>query len=343
MLRSAARLLLSALAVALVLAAPAAATTPPLTTTPCPMPGFIPLVAGQPNWVPVAYFCPPDAFRDPSYWDLTVDFGDGTSAKAPYTHGYTGAPHTYAQPGEYTVTAVLRDLREGQVHTFTARRTVAPAPVPPAPPAPPAIDPPCPAVALGAPPVAGVPGTVAVAQHCPPAADRNPANFAVRIDYGDGTSGAGALDSIGWVAHGKHRYAKRGTYTVTAVVRDVRTGVETTYSRRIAVRASFPKGTPGKPRFTVGRKGAPQRLATFTHSQPSMARPFAARIAWGDGRRSRGTVREVKPGTYEVLGAHRYRTMRNRRIVVTVTDARGAELVLRTTALVGRVYDVKPG
>lgn len=350
-MRRPAALLLSALALALVPTAPAWAETPPPRTTPCPMPKFLPLVAGQEGWVPVDYFCPPDADRDPSYWDLTVDFGDGTTGKGPYTQGYMGATHTYAAPGEYAVSAVLRDTRTGETRTFTGRRTVTAPPAPPAPPtSPPAAQPPvstpCAMATPVPPPLAGQRGAVVVAQHCPPDADRDPANFTVRIDFGDGTAAAGRrlTPENAWLVAGDHTYRKPGAYTVKAIVRDKRTGVETPYTTRVTIRAALKAVRTGdEPRFTVGRLGTSQTLVTFRHVDPrATAKDLRATIRWGDGRSSRGTVRALEDGRFAVLGRHRYRKMRTARITVTVTDAKGGRLTLRTTGLVGRVYDKLP-
>ena len=341
--------LLAALLPAAVPAAPAAPAPP------CPTPAFVPLVAGQEGYVAVAQHCPPDdADRDPARWSLTVDFGDGTSGATTFDPAlwWAGGTHTYAQPGTYHVVATVTYLPTGAVTTYAADVVVGAPPAPPvvapsaAAPAPatPAIAPPCPAVTLAVPPVESVEAVVPVAQHCPRLlADRDVTRFQVRMDFGDGTAGAGRmLDGWVFLLGGEHTYRRPGTYTVRATVRNLATGEEWTYVRPVTIRNAPLKAVKlPAPRFTVDRTGPAQPLVAFRDGNPlARAASHRATIAWGDGTRSRGTVRE-EDGRFVVLGRHRYAREWSRTITVTVRDGR-TKLVLRTKALVGRVLDEAP-
>lgn len=344
--------LASVLLAALLPSAASAAPAPP-----CAMPHFVPLVAGQEGYVPVAQHCPPDdADRDPALWELTVDFGDGTTAPSTFdpTIWWAGGNHTYAQPGTYHVVATVTYRPTGTVTTYEADVAVG-APVPPAaapgasgsaPPAsaptPPA--PPCPMVTFALPPVEGSEGIVAVAQHCPRLLiDRDISRFQIRMDYGDGTTGLGQMDPWTFTFGGLHRYALAGTYTVVAVVRNMRTGEEWTYQRRVTIANPRLTAVPlSKPRFTVARTSPRQPIVAFKDGNRAAGRAsHQATIAWGDGTRSRGTIRQDEDGRFVVLGRHRYAKERHRTIRVTVFDGR-QKLVLRTRALVGSVYDELP-
>jgi len=351
--------LLTVLAAALLAALlPSVASADP--APPCPTPDFAPLVAGEEGFVPVAQHCPPDEEdRDPERWEIGLDFGDGTSGTATFAadHWFAGGLHTYAQPGTYRVVATVTYKPTGTVKTYEADVTVAAPPPPPPAAASPAPGtatahsapsspaPPCPAVTLAPPPAEGTEGIVAVAQHCPRlAADRDVTRFQVRMDFGDGTSGSGRmLDAWVFLIGGEHTYRRAGDYTVRATVRNLATGEEWTYVRPVRIRnAPLTAVRLAAPRFTVARTSAPQPLVAFRDGNP-LARKTSHRatISWGDGTRSRGTIRKDEDGRFVVLGRHRYTKERPRTIRVTVLDGR-QKLVLRTRALVGRVLDELP-
>lgn len=201
---------------------------------------------------------------------------------------------------------------------------------------------PCPMVTPAMPPVAGTKGFVFIAQHCPAEEDRVPGRFTVTVDFGDGTTGPGQLTPDAFIAGGVHRYERAGTYRTKAVVRNVRTGAETTLRGVVKIRAPFVQAKRPPLRFTVGELGFNQTLVAFESVLPYHPSEVRATVAWGDGTRSRGTVRKGAGRTFTVWGRHRYKRMRNRTLKVTVTHKSGAKAVLRAEALVGRVFDVLP-
>jgi len=66
-------------------------------------------------------------------------------------------------------------------------------------------------------------------------------------------------------------------------------------------------------------------VAAFTDADPdARARDYEVEISWGDGDRSRGEVRRLADGSFEVVGRHEYREApRTHRVVVRISDGEG--------------------
>jgi hypothetical protein len=189
-------------------------------------------------------------------------------------------------------------------------------------------------LALTSPSLQGVEGSAAglvVPFTAPPG--ESPADVAATVSWGDGTTSTAQIASLAGPGHlavfTRHRYRRAGTYEVSVGVDDsfhrydyaTGTALVTDAAIRgqgVVVRLSRSRQVTG----VVARFVDGNRLAT--------AAGFTARIAWGDGTTSRGTVRALGGGRLAVLGAHSYRIRRAYAVVVRLADAGGARATARS-------------
>jgi len=167
---------------------------------------------------------------------------------------------------------------------------------------------------------------------CPPAG-RTPGDFAITTAFGDGTSAPTPVtDNRLWFVGGPHTYRRAGTYTATATMTDRTTGAVTTLRRPIVVpNAPLTALRSARPTFTA-KKTSRALIARFRDGNPlAVARDHRATISWGDRTTSKGRIVRVAPGQFAVRGDHRYRTAAKRRIVIRISDDRGATLRVRST------------
>jgi hypothetical protein len=167
---------------------------------------------------------------------------------------------------------------------------------------------------------------------CPPAG-RTPSDFAITTAFGDGTTAVTPVtDDRLWLVGGPHTYRRAGTYTATATMTDRITGAVTTLRRPIivpnapliALHSARPTLTANKTSRTV--------VACFGDGNPlATADDHRATISWGDRTTSKGRIVRVAAGRFAVRASHRYRTAATRRIVIRISDDRGATLRLRST------------
>jgi len=195
----------------------------------------------------------------------------------------------------------------------------------------------CPLAALAAPRHEGVEQFVVVGQPqpCPPSG-RTWGDFDDRTDFGDGVVADTPFregDPL-WFLGGLHTYRRAGTYQLVGTATDRRTGEQLVLRRTVRVpNAPLTARRSRRPTFVAGEK-AQREVGRFRDGNPLAAvGDYTATVRWGDGSRSRGSV--VRRGAdLVVLGTHRYRTARTRRITTTVRDDRNGTLRLRTRAAV---------
>jgi hypothetical protein len=169
--------------------------------------------------------------------------------------------------------------------------------------------------------------------------DANPngqvADFTATIDWGDGTMTSGSVTadgSAGFNVTGIHVYAEEGSNTVTVNIRDAG-GSAATATGTITVTEPALSGVgvaiQGFERSSLDKVV----VARFTHG-PGGEPPssFVARIDWGDGISSPGTV-TLSNTTYSVSGSHVYSEEGPFAVTVTVADV-GSEptTVIHTNA-----------
>ncbi|WP_422932153.1 beta strand repeat-containing protein [Singulisphaera sp. PoT] len=202
-------------------------------------------------------------------------------------------------------------------------------------------------------------GSFAFSDTVPPTLFANPADFTASITWGDGTTTAGTIVSLGtagFEVRGTHTYATFGTYPVSATITDkgssrtfTPTGgtapvtitstaggtatiatTATVADAPLASQGAAVSGVEGLPLSTL-----PQGVvvATFTDLAPGgVPADYTATIAWGDGTTSAATqiVATGSPNgvTFLVFGNHTYAEEGEYSLSVTIRDTGGS----RTTA-----------
>lgn len=170
------------------------------------------------------------------------------------------------------------------------------------------------------------------------------------IEWGDGTTSEGTVvprEAGGVLVTGEHVYASPGWFTVRATVTDEANGLS--YSEGSELEAEIQPAAPvvpvtsGDPPSAVGpsasivsatgrdftvRRGTLLRNVVALIRSGVPASYLHARISWGDGTTSHGTV--TGAGVLQVSGRHRWRRSGRYAVVVTLTDASGRLLAKAT-------------
>jgi hypothetical protein len=173
-------------------------------------------VAGTPFTGTVATFTDSNTAATPASFTATINWGDATMTTGAITangqlFSVTGS-HTYAIAGSFTVTVKISDVSPGTgTATVTDTATVA-SPITATP------------VNFNA--VAGSPFTGTVATFTDINAAATPASFTATINWGDGSTSAGAITVNGQVfsVTGSHTYATFGSFQVIVTISDVPPG-----------------------------------------------------------------------------------------------------------------------
>src|SRR2546428_560123 len=162
-----------------------------------------------------------------------------------------------------------------------------------------------------------------------PDANATASEYAATIDFGDGSSSAGAVSGPTggpFTVSGTHTYTDEGTYAVTVTITDVDTpgNAATAHSTADVADAALTAGT-----VTVsgGVEGSSPThpTSTFTDANPfATAADFTATIDWGDGASSTGAVTGAVGGPFTVTGSHPYIEEGSYTVTVTVADDGGS-------------------
>ncbi len=153
-------------------------------------------------------------------------------------------------------------------------------------------------------------------------------DYAVTIQWGDGTSSPGTITGDGkgnFTVSGCHTYAEEGPSTITVTITDVDNASNAaTVTTTAAVADAALTSTCAVPATIPATYTGP--TATFTDaSSTGTLTDFTATIAWGDGTTSLGTILGG-PGTvpYTVSGSHVYLTPGPFTLATTITDVGGS-------------------
>jgi cyclophilin family peptidyl-prolyl cis-trans isomerase len=159
-----------------------------------------------------------------------------------------------------------------------------------------------------------------------------PANFAVRINWGDGlpiTTGTALRDSSQpgrnvYAATGTHTYAQPGVYPV--VVEFLGNHGARTRVRSTAVISNAPLRAFGKEFEIESPRIVQQIVAEFMDSSAGAPGDYSARIDWGDGSASQGTISiDRASGKFLVRGTHGYKDADEYAVAVKVERKAGEE------------------
>lgn len=251
----------------------------------------------------------------------TIDWGDGSQSAGQLT-GRAGVftlngSHSYSEDGNYTVQSVVSDANGAAVTVESAARVV---------------EAPLSFTGLAVSGIEQTPLTANVATFTHGDGTEPSGNFTATIDWGDGTTGTGAVTETKgtYTVSGSHTYAEDGAYPVTAVITDTSSGTATASTK--ATIAEAPLAATGVAVNAAELTALTAAVTTFTHGSGSEPMgDFTATVDWGDGTTGTGTVTAVD-GTYTVSGSHTYAEDGTYAISVTINDASGGSITANTTA-----------
>ena len=153
------------------------------------------------------------------------------------------------------------------------------------------------------------------------------------INWGDGTApSTGTIDSLGRVT-GTHTYAEEGIYHATINWKNS-DGTSQTTPFDVKVRDAPLTASPINFTAVAGAQFSGS-VATFTDANPGpTVSDFTAKIAWGDGTTSSGTVTAGTSGGFVVSGTHTYASTGSFTTTVSIADVGGSTGTATGTATV---------
>jgi len=176
---------------------------------------------------PIATFTDSNHARLAGAFSATVAWGDGSSTTGTVSGGSgqfsVNASHAYGEEGSYTIQVTVQQAPDGATAGAAGKASITDA-------------------TLAA---AGVHLTTSKMLRAVVATftDADPggaaADYAARVQWGDGTSSAGAIaaSGSGFAVTGSHTYGHSGTFTVTIAIRDAG-GAQTAATSTVVVRGS---------------------------------------------------------------------------------------------------------
>ena len=278
-----------------------ASTTAPTTATVTDAPltltgGFqLGVLQQQSNNLTLATFTDANPNSSVSDFTATINWGDGSGTQSATVSDSNGVfsvvgTHSFGQNGTYTATITVTDA-DGATQTATSTVVVGTL-------------------------YAGIQSNLTVASFTDGDTSALASSFTATISWGDGKSSSGTVTGGNGVfsIQGTHTYAvdsfdqPGGVYTLTVTVSDA-SGETLTSNGTVAVvrppMAGLGDNVAGQPGAVLNNV----QVAEFTVPDATDgASEFSATINWGDGTNSVGTIQEVSPGLFEVLGSHQYAT-----------------------------------
>jgi hypothetical protein len=291
---------------------PATVADPPLSAQ-----GMtVSLVEGSTSSNVIAKFTDADPNTTPSEYNVTVDWGDGTttggSVAADPNGGYDVlGSHNYDE-GQYQVKVTIQDAG-GSTATAQSTAAVSDASI----------------SVAGSTSLAASEGQVfsgVVATLTDSNTSASTADFTVTIDWGDQTTSTGTVSSAGggqFNVSGSHSYAEEGNYNLKITVND--DGGSSNQGTTTASVAD--SALKGKGSLLTFNEGTPFTgvVASFTDLNAlATAQDFTATIKWGDNTTSTGSVVADPAGGFDVIGTHNTFEEGNPIVSVTINDKGGA-------------------
>jgi hypothetical protein len=155
-------------------------------------------------------------------------------------------------------------------------------------------------------------------------------DFTATVTWGDGSSGAATVASLGggaFLVLASHTYAEDGTKTLSVAVQDdggASVSGSVTLSVADAALGNLVVTDPGGE--VEGKGTGTFTLATFRDANTAApATDFTATIRWGDGSSS-GTVVSTGGGSFAVLASHTFAEEGAKTVAVQVLDAGGSSI-----------------
>ena len=169
-----------------------------------------------------------------------------------------------------------------------------------------------------------------------------PTDFSASINWGDRSTSPGTIAASGaaFTISGQHVYVEGGSYkfTVTLTGKGIRLtrlkGVAAVAYVPLTVNANSIGAFAGVTQsFTVGSFNDPAGLNKHSF--------YVARISWGDGTKSTGSLVVNSSGGYNVVASHRYRRAASRITTVSVTDHTARPVTGSATASVAAIQSTQ--
>jgi hypothetical protein len=253
-----------------------------------------------------------------SDYTATVDWGDGSTdaatVGAPSAGSFpvSGAGHTYAEEGTYTVTVSVLDAGGSSTSTTLAAHVS---------------DAALHAAAQSFSPTEGAAfsGTVATFTDDDPAGV--PGDYTATINWGDGTpASAGTVNAPSggsFPLSGAHTYAEEGTYTVSITISDAG-GATTTFTGPVTVADAALHATAAADPTAIEGAAFTAPLAAFSDDDANgTTSDYTATVAWGDGSTSSGAI-SATTGGFAVGGTHTYAEEGSFPVTVSIRDSGGS-------------------
>ncbi|HEX7377602.1 MAG TPA: TIGR03118 family protein [Pirellulales bacterium] len=162
-----------------------------------------------------------------------------------------------------------------------------------------------------------------------------PGIFAASIDWGDGATSDGTVSVTAGVftVSGAHTYLDNGAFSVTATVHDIGgTAGATVHATATIADANVLHATPASVTAVAGQTLTAALATVSDDYKGAVAGQFSAKIVWGDGDTSSGTVSGGN-GLFTVSGSHVYSSQGAQTATVIVTEK--APGTASSTATVG--------
>jgi hypothetical protein len=279
----------------------------------------------------VASFTNTDDGTSPTSYTATIDWGDGSASTAGTVAAVSGTPgsftvtgaHQYAEAGSYTVSVTVTGGDDStttasgdSTATITeAKITVTAGSITPT---------------TGS-PFSGPVATFTDADPLTPASD-----YTATIGWGDGTSTSGTITGSdgAFTVDGTHTYATADTFPLTVTVSETDNAEATATGSGSAAAGDATFSVTGRGTLLLPTESFSGTLATVRYGNTSApASSFTARISWGDGSSSAGTL-TGSAGSYSVTAHHMFTGAGPYRVRVTVTDPAAKTGSATTTILV---------
>jgi len=269
-------------------------------------------VAGQNFNGPVATFGDSYTGNVPGDFIAAIDWGDGTSSTGTVSGGNgtftVSGSHTYAAPGQDTVTVVLNDDAPGTAMATSSSTAMVLGPSH--------------MVLNSATEGTALPSNTPVAVFSDANLSDTTSSFTASIDWGDGVTTPGTIVGAAgtFTVEGGHTYADEGNDTATVTLTHTSDQAKSTVSGPVAVAEN--DVLTGHPTAIAATQGQVFNgtVATFDDTfAGNVPGDFVAAINWGDGTSSVGTVSGGN-GSFTVSGSHTYAATGQDNVTVTLSD-----------------------
>jgi hypothetical protein len=264
----------------------------------------------------VASFTDANASAAASDFTASIVWGDLTTTAGTATANASGGfdvsgTHSYADEGTYTFTVNVTDVG-GSAASATAVAHITDA-------------------ALSASgrtitPQEGATFSGAVASFTDANGGATAGDFTASIVWGDGATTTGTVTTNaggGFDVTGEHLYADEGTEKLVVSIADLGGAGATVHST--AQVGDAPLTSTGATLATTEGQSLSGVLASFTDDNSSAPlTDFIARIGWGDGQTTTGTITANASGGFDVSGTHAFAEAGTHTIAVAISDVGGS-------------------